>query len=41
VLPIILVYQSWSYYVFRARITGEDVQLPEVLVPPTGGSPPG
>jgi cytochrome d ubiquinol oxidase subunit II len=40
-LPIILVYQSWSYYVFRARVTGEDVQLPEALAPPTGGSPAG
>src|SRR5512132_863399 len=38
VLPIILVYQSWSYYVFRARITGEDVQPPEALAPPTGDS---
>jgi cytochrome d ubiquinol oxidase subunit II len=41
VLPIVLVYQSWSYYVFRARVTGEDVQLPEALAPPTSGSPPG
>jgi cytochrome d ubiquinol oxidase subunit II len=41
VLPIILVYQSWSYYVFRARVTGEDVELPEALAPPTGGSPTG
>ena len=40
-LPIILVYQSWSYYVFRARVTGEDVRLPEALAPPTGGSPAG
>jgi len=39
VLPIVLVYQSWSYYVFRARVTGEDVELPEALAPPTGGSP--
>jgi cytochrome d ubiquinol oxidase subunit II len=41
VLPIVLIYQSWSYYVFRARVTGEDVQLPEALAPPTGGSPTG
>jgi cytochrome d ubiquinol oxidase subunit II len=41
VLPIVLVYQSWSYYVFRARVTGQDVQLPEALAPPTGGSPTG
>jgi cytochrome d ubiquinol oxidase subunit II len=38
VLPIVLVYQSWSYYVFRARVTGEDVQLPEALARPTDGS---
>jgi cytochrome d ubiquinol oxidase subunit II len=38
VLPIILVYQSWSYYVFRARVTGEDVHPPEALAPPAGGS---
>jgi cytochrome bd ubiquinol oxidase subunit II len=40
VLPIILVYQSWSYYVFRARVTGEEVRPPtEALARPTGGSP--
>ena len=38
VLPIILLYQSWSYYVFRARVSGEDVDPPEALAPPTGGS---
>ena len=40
-LPIILVYQSWSYYVFRARITGQDVHPPEAFAPPTGGPPAG
>jgi cytochrome d ubiquinol oxidase subunit II len=40
VLPIILVYQSWSYYVFRARVTGEEVRPPtEALARPTSGSP--
>jgi cytochrome d ubiquinol oxidase subunit II len=39
VTPIVLVYQGWSYYVFRARVTGEDVDLPEAFAPPTGGSP--
>jgi len=40
VLPIILVYQSWSYYVFRARVTGEEVRPPtEALARPTNGSP--
>ena len=37
-LPIVLIYQSWSYYVFRARVSGEDVHLPEALAPPTGSS---
>jgi cytochrome d ubiquinol oxidase subunit II len=39
VTPIVLVYQSWSYYVFRARVTGEDVHPPEAFAPPAGGSP--
>jgi cytochrome d ubiquinol oxidase subunit II len=28
-LPIVLVYQGWTYYVFRARVTGK------TIVPPT------
>jgi cytochrome d ubiquinol oxidase subunit II len=40
VLPIILVYQSWSYYVFRARVTGEEVRPPtEALARSSRGSP--
>jgi cytochrome d ubiquinol oxidase subunit II len=39
-LPVLLLYQGWSYYVFRARVTGEDVDLPAVASP-TGGSPAG
>ena len=35
-LPIVLLYQSWTYYVFRARITGEDAELREALSGPTG-----
>ena len=38
VLPIILVYQSWSYYVFRARVTGEEVNPLEGFTHPTGRS---
>jgi cytochrome bd ubiquinol oxidase subunit II len=39
VTPIVLLYQGWTYYVFRARVTGEEVQPPtEVLAPPTSGS---
>jgi cytochrome bd ubiquinol oxidase subunit II len=35
--PVVLLYQAWTYYVFRARITGEEVKPPEVLAPPTSG----
>src|SRR5262245_2108743 len=38
VLPIVLLYQSWTYYVFRARISGEEIHPPEALPGPTGGS---
>jgi cytochrome d ubiquinol oxidase subunit II len=38
VTPIVLLYQSWSYYVFRARISGEEVNPPEALTGPTSGS---
>ncbi len=31
--PIILLYQGWTYYVFRARVTGEEVRLPTDVVP--------
>jgi cytochrome d ubiquinol oxidase subunit II len=24
VTPIILLYQGWTYYVFRARVTGDE-----------------
>jgi cytochrome bd ubiquinol oxidase subunit II len=38
VLPIVLLYQSWTYYVFRARVTGEEVRPPDALTRPSGGS---
>jgi cytochrome bd ubiquinol oxidase subunit II len=31
-VPIVLVYQGWSYYVFRARVTGEEVESPAALL---------
>jgi cytochrome d ubiquinol oxidase subunit II len=41
-VPIILLYQSWTYYVFRARVTGREVQSPvEALARPPSGSPAG
>ena len=45
-LPIVLLYQGWSFHVFRRRVTapnassGEPVQPPELAggpVPPPGG----
>ena len=27
-LPVILVYQAWTYYVFRGRVTGRPVSMP-------------
>ncbi len=31
VLPIVLLYQSWSYYVFRARVSGEKIDPSEAI----------
>jgi cytochrome d ubiquinol oxidase subunit II len=40
VTPIVLLYQGWSYYVFRARVTGREVESPvELVAHETGGSP--
>jgi cytochrome bd ubiquinol oxidase subunit II len=38
--PIILLYQGWTYYVFRARVTGEPVRSPAELLEAGAGSPP-
>jgi cytochrome bd ubiquinol oxidase subunit II len=37
-IPVILLYQAWTYHVFRARLGGEDVGTPVDLVArkPTG-----
>jgi cytochrome bd ubiquinol oxidase subunit II len=38
--PIVLLYQAWTYYVFRARLTGEDVAPPtKVLTGRTDKTP--
>jgi cytochrome bd ubiquinol oxidase subunit II len=31
-VPVILLYQGWTYYVFRARLSGEEVESPVELV---------
>jgi cytochrome d ubiquinol oxidase subunit II len=33
VTPLVLLYQGWTYYVFRARIAGEEVAPPTELLP--------
>jgi len=30
--PLVLVYQGWTYYVFRARVTGEEITSPGQLL---------
>jgi cytochrome d ubiquinol oxidase subunit II len=36
--PILLLYQGWTYYVFRARVGGEEVESPVELLPGRSGS---
>jgi cytochrome d ubiquinol oxidase subunit II len=38
VTPLVLLYQGWTYYVFRARVTGGEVESPEALVRAASGS---
>jgi cytochrome d ubiquinol oxidase subunit II len=39
--PLILLYQGWTYYVFRARVTGAEVQTPTDAVAAHTGTPAG
>jgi cytochrome d ubiquinol oxidase subunit II len=40
--PLVLLYQGWTYYVFRARLSGEQVTSPvDALAEKTGGAPAG
>jgi cytochrome d ubiquinol oxidase subunit II len=32
VTPLVLLYQAWAYYVFRARVSGEEVHSPAELL---------
>ena len=36
-LPLVLLYQGWTYHVFRARVGGDELQ-PQPAAPPTAGS---
>jgi cytochrome d ubiquinol oxidase subunit II len=39
-VPLILVYQSWTYHVFRARVGGGEVGGGgEAVAPPASRSP--
>jgi cytochrome d ubiquinol oxidase subunit II len=38
VTPIVVLYQAWSYYVFRARITGEEVRSPTDVIAKHAGT---
>ena len=38
-VPLVLLYQGWAYYVFRARLGGTQLRAPsETTVSETGGS---
>jgi cytochrome bd ubiquinol oxidase subunit II len=40
--PLVLLYQGWTYYVFRARLSGERVSSPvDALAEKAGGAPAG
>jgi cytochrome d ubiquinol oxidase subunit II len=36
VTPVVLLYQGWTYHVFRARLTGEEVESPDAVAPESG-----
>jgi cytochrome d ubiquinol oxidase subunit II len=39
-LPVVLAYQTWTYYVFRRRVSRSDFQpAPELGTPPGAGGP--
>ena len=33
ITPVILLYEAWTYHVFRARVTGEELAVAPDLVP--------
>jgi cytochrome d ubiquinol oxidase subunit II len=39
-LPVVLAYQTWTYYVFRRRVSRQEFQsAPEPSTPPGAGGP--
>lgn len=39
-LPVVLLYTAWSYWVFRRRVTTDDVAPSPAVAPPEPGGPP-
>jgi cytochrome d ubiquinol oxidase subunit II len=37
--PIVLLYQAWTYHVFRARLGGETVAAPGEVAAPSDAAP--
>jgi cytochrome d ubiquinol oxidase subunit II len=37
-VPPVLLYQGWTYHVFRARVGGDEVEAPPPLAPASGSS---
>jgi cytochrome d ubiquinol oxidase subunit II len=40
-LPLVLLYQAWTYYVFRQRLSAGDFRPPALLTRQGNGRPPG
>ena len=38
ITPVVLLYQGWTYYVFRARVTGEEVRPPTEMLSKGSGT---
>jgi cytochrome bd ubiquinol oxidase subunit II len=38
-LPVVLAYQTWTYYVFRRRISRQEFQPPHLPGPPPSSVP--
>jgi cytochrome d ubiquinol oxidase subunit II len=38
VTPLILLYQGWTFYVFRARVGGDEVESPVAAVERAAGA---
>jgi cytochrome bd ubiquinol oxidase subunit II len=41
ITPLVILYQGWTYFVFRARVTGEEVRPPAEVIAEHTGTPAG